>query len=308
MRHLNYNHLLYFWTVAQEGSVAKAAEVLHLTPQTISGQLKMLEETVGEPLFERVGRGLVITELGRVVEQYADEIFSLGSELTQRIKSKQPGLPSSFNVGIANSIPKLIAYKVLEPSLQLPEPIKMSCYENDLESLLGDLAVHKLDLVLSDRAIPTGLNVKAYSHNLGVSGISFFGSEALCDQFGFLKEGAFPSGLDNAPVLLPMNDQVIRRTLDDWFDQQQISPVLVAEFADSALLKAFGEGGKGFFPAPTVMARQIERMYRVKCIGEVPQLHEQFFVISPERKLKHPAVVAIMDAARLSLKEFSQVF
>jgi len=306
MRHLNYNHLLYFWTVAQEGSVAKAADVLHLTPQTISGQLKMLEESIGESLFERVGRGLVITETGRMVEQYAEEIFSLGSELTQRIKSKQPGVATSFNVGIVNSIPKLIAYKVLEPALNMPEPIKLSCFENDLESLLGDLAVHKLDLILSDRAIPTGLNVKAYSHQLGASGLSFFGTQSLIEQYGLSQHTAFPAGLDGAPVLLPMNEHVVRRSLEDWFDRENISPTLIAEFADSALLKAFGEGGRGFFPAPTVMTTQIERMYDVKAIGEVSQVQEQFFAISPERKLKHPAVVAITEAARFSLTAISQ--
>lgn len=302
MRHLNYNHLLYFWTVAREGSVAKAAESLNLTPQTISGQLKVLEDTIGEPLFQRVGRGLVITETGRVVEQYADEIFNLGSELTQRIKSKQPGTPTAFNVGIVNSIPKLIAYKILEPALQLEEPIKMVCIESDLDNLLGDLAVHKLDLVLSDRSIPTGLNVKAYSHELGSSGLSLFGSQTLCERY----QGSFPGFLEGAPVLLPLNDHVIRRSLDDWFDKVGVTPKVIAEFDDSALLKAFGEGGKGFFPAPTAMTTQVESMYNVKKIGEIENVSERFFVISPERKLKHPAVVAITHAARFSLSSISQ--
>lgn len=303
MRHLNYNHLLYFWTVAREGSVAKAAESLNLTPQTISGQLKVLEDTIGEPLFQRVGRGLAITETGRVVEQYADEIFNLGSELTQRIKSKQPGAPTAFNVGIVNSIPKLIAYKILEPALKMDEPIKMVCIESDLDSLLGDLAVHKLDLVLSDRSIPTGLNVKAYSHELGSSGLSFFGSESLIEA----HKGEFPQVLDDAPVLLPLNDHVIRRSLDDWFETVGVSPNVIAEFDDSALLKAFGEGGRGFFPAPTAMTRQVEAMYHVKAIGEIKDVSERFFVISPERKLKHPAVVAITEAARFSLSSITQV-
>lgn len=303
MRHLNYNHLLYFWTVAREGSVAKAAESLHLTPQTISGQLKILEDTIGEPLFQRVGRGLVITEMGRVVEQYADEIFTLGYELTQRIKSKQPGTPVTFNVGIVNSIPKLIAYKILEPALQLSEPVKVICMESDLDSLLGDLAVHKLDLVLSDRCVPTGLNVKAYSHELGESSLSFFGTEALIEQY----KGDFPDMLNDAPVLLPLNDHALRRNLDDWFDLSGISPKVIAEFDDSALLKVFGEGGSGFFPAPSAMKRQVERMYNVKEVGAIDNVSEHFFVISPERKLKHPAVVAITDAARFSLSSISQV-
>lgn len=303
MRHLNYNHLLYFWTVSKEGSVAKAAESLHLTPQTISGQLKMLEDSIGEPLFQRVGRGLVMTEMGRVVEQYADEIFNLGSELTQRVKSKQPGVPVTFNVGIVNSIPKLIAYKILEPALQLSEPINVVCLESDLDSLLGDLAIHKLDLVLSDRCIPPGLNVKAYSHELGSSSLSFFGTESLISQF----PGAFPNMLDAAPILLPVKDHALRRNMDDWLDTKRVSPKIVAEFDDSALLKVFGQGGKGFFPAPTAMKRQVERMYNVKAIGDIDGVNEQFFVISPERKLKHPAVIEITQAARSSLSSISQV-
>lgn len=301
MRHLNYNHLLYFWTVAKEGSIAKAAEALHLTPQTISGQLKVLENSVGEPLFQRVGRNLIITDMGRVVEQYADEIFSLGSELHQRIKSKQPGNAPAFQVGIVNSIPKLIAYKVLEPALGLNDSTRMLCREGNLDSLLGELAVHKLDLILSDRGIPTGLNVKAYSHRLGSSCLTFFGAESLKARY----PGDFPGRLHGAPVLLPMPAHAIRRNLDDWFDQEGIVPKVLAEFDDSALLKAFGEGGSGFFPAPTAMKRQVETMYHVKAMGEVTGLEEHFFVISPERKLKHPAVVAITEAARSSFSSLT---
>lgn len=294
MRHLNYNHLLYFWTVAREGSVAKAASILHLTPQTISGQLKMLEETIGEPLFQRVGRGLAITDTGRVVEQYADEIFSLGSELTQRIKSKRPGLPVDFNVGIVNSIPKLIAYKILEPALKLDDAVKIRCMESDLSSLLGDLAVHKLDLVLSDCSVPTGLNVKAYSHKLGSSKMVFMGHPSLIDQY----PGDFPTILESAPVLLPVAEHALRRSLDDWFNQHEINPNVVAEFDDSALMKAFGEAARGFFPVSLAMQDQVEHMYGVRSIGEVDLVQENYFAISPERKIKHPAVLAICDAAQ----------
>lgn len=296
MRHLNYNHLLYFWTVAREGSVARAAETLHLTPQTISGQLKMLEEVIGEPLFQRVGRGLVITDTGRVVEQYADEIFSLGAELTQRLKSKAPGAPVEFNVGIVNSVPKLIAYRILQPALQLGEQIRLICQESDLDSLLGELAVHKLDLVLSDRSIPPGLNVKAYSHELGASGLAFFGSASLIASHG----SGFPACLEGAPILMPATSNALRRTLDAWFDKVGIAPRVVAEFDDSALLKAFGEAGVGFFPAPSAISTQIKEMYRVEKIGEIDNELEQFFAISPERKLKHPAVLSITQAAKLN--------
>lgn len=297
MRHLNYNHLLYFWTVAREGSVARAAEVLHLTPQTISGQLKLLEESIGEPLFQRVGRGLAITEMGRVVEQYADEIFSLGAELSQRVRSKDPGSPATFNVGIVNSIPKLIAYQILEPALKLEEPVKLICQEDDLHSLLAELAVHKLDLVLSDRGIPAGLNVRAYNHQLGASRLSFYGRPDLIEKY----PGTFPEMLEQAPVLMPLHTNALRRTLDDWFDRIGVRPNIVAELDDSGLLKAFGEAGIGFFPAPTAIANEIRTNYRVQDIGEVKDFHEQFFVISPERKLKHPAVVAIIDAAKQNL-------
>tara|TARA_R110001592_G_C13180109_1_gene750782 strand:- start:3463 stop:4389 length:927 start_codon:yes stop_codon:yes gene_type:complete len=302
MRHLNYNHLLYFWTVAKEGSVVKAAESLNVSPQTISGQLKVLEEDIGEKLFQRVGRGLSITDMGRLVEQYADDIFSLGSELTQRVKNKRPGAPRTFNVGILNSIPKLIAYKILEPALQLSEPIKVVCIEGDFDNLLGNLAIHKLDLILSDRSIPEGLDVKAYAHKLGSSGLSFFGTQQLCDNYS----GTFPNILDNAPVLLPLKGHTLRRRLDNWFEVKGIIPNIIAEFDDSALLKAFGEGGMGFFPAPTAMKQQVETMYHVKAVGDIAEVSEHFFVISPERTLKHPAVIAISKTARSNLSLISR--
>tara|TARA_R110002072_G_scaffold89737_9_gene201032 strand:+ start:13948 stop:14859 length:912 start_codon:yes stop_codon:yes gene_type:complete len=302
MRHLNYNHLLYFWTVAKEGSVVRAAEKLNLTPQTISGQLKMLEDTIGEALFERAGRGLAITDTGRIVEQYANEIFSLGAELTQRIKSKTPGSPSAFNIGIVNSIPKLISYKILQPGLSMEDPIKLVCFEGDLENLLADLAVHKLDMVLADRPIPTGLNVKAFSHSLGCSNLAFFGHPALISKT--LKEAdkkTFPDMLDGAPLIMPLHTNALRRSLEDWFEQTQITPQVIAEFDDSALLKVFGQAGTGFFAAPSVIADQVQEMYGVQKIGDINNVQENYFVISPERHLKHPAVVEITDAAKLNL-------
>ena len=302
MRHLNYNHLLYFWTVAKEGSVVKAAESLNVSPQTISGQLKVLEEDIGEKLFQRVGRGLSITETGHLVEQYADEIFSLGSELTQRVKNKWPGTARTFNVGILNSIPKLIAYKILEPALQLNESIKMVCVEGDFDNLLGSLATHKLDLILSDRGIPEGLDVKAYAHKLGSSSLSFFGTQELCASY----DGVFPGILDKAPVLLPLKGHALRRRLDNWFDVNGIKPKVIAEFDDSALLKAFGEGGMGFFPAPTAMKQQVETMYHVKALGDIAEVSEHLFVISPERALKHPAAIAISKTARINISLISK--
>ncbi|MCB1741906.1 MAG: transcriptional activator NhaR [Gammaproteobacteria bacterium] len=297
MRHLNYNHLLYFWTVAREGSIARAAELLHLTPQTISGQLKMLEESIGEPLFVRVGRGLAITDTGQIVNQYADEIFTLGAELTQRVRSKRPGMPSVFNVGIVDSIPKLIAHRALRPVLELDDPVRIVCAEGDLERLLGDLAVHRVDLVISDRVIPPGLNVKAYNHAIGESGVAFFGHKSIAARY----TKRFPTSLNDAPVLLPVNTSALRRSLDDWFDRVGVTPHVVAEFADSALLKAFGDSGGGLFPAPTAITDQVEHMYDARLIGQVDDIHEKYYAISPERRLKHPAVLRIIETARSRL-------
>ena len=297
MRHLNYNHLLYFWTVAREGSIAQASKTLHLTPQTISGQLKLLEEAVGEPLFQRVGRGLVLTDAGHMVNQYAEEIFSLGAELTQKVRSKQPGIPTALNVGVVNSIAKLIAYRILQPALELEDPVRIVCWEADLDKLLGDLAVHRLDLVLSDRPIPTGLNVRAYNHTLGESGISFFAHKRLAPRYA----RRFPASLNGAPLLMPVHTSALRRSLDDWFERENISPKVIAEFDDSALLKAFGEAGIGIFPAPTAITPQVELMYHARSIGTVTDLVESYYAISPERKLKHPAVVRITEIARAGL-------
>ncbi len=297
MKHLNYSHLLYFWTVAKEGSITKATEVLHLTPQTISGQLKLLQESIGEPLFSRVGRGLVLTETGHLVYQYADEIFTLGAELSSRIKSGQPGVPAALTVGIVNSIPKLIASRILQPALDAEIPLRLICKEGELESLLGDLAVHKLDLILSDCAVPAGLNVKAFSHGLGHSHISFFAKNNLARKF----TAKFPASLNQAPLLLPMKDSPLRRELDDWFDKQGIVPTVVAEFDDSALMKAFGEEGIGIFPSPAVIRDEIEFTYHSREIGSLDSVKENYFAISPERKLKHPAVLLIIEAARKQL-------
>jgi len=294
MRHLNYNHLHYFWTVANEGSIARASELLHITPQTISGQLKLLEEVVGEPLFQRVGRGLVLTENGRLIKQYADEIFTIGAELSQVVRSRQPSTSPVLNVGIVNSIPKLIAYRLLEPALSAREPVRVVCLEADLEKLLAELAIHRLDLVISDRPIPVGMSVKAYNHRLGESVISFFSSKRSAARY----QRNFPRSLDGGPMLLPVNTNALRRELDDWFDRVDVRPRIVAEFEDSALLKAFGEAGVGIFPAPQAIAAEVERMYNAREIGVAGEVRENYVAISPERRLKHPAVLDIIEVAR----------
>ena len=297
LRHLNYNHLLYFWTVAREGSIARAAEVLHLTPQTISGQLKALEASIGEPLLARVGRGIALTERGRIVSQYAEEIFSVGAELAQLVRQGQPGLPLAFNVGIVNSIPKLIAFRILEPALTGEKPVRIVCFEAELEKLLADLAVHRIDLVLSDRAIPTGLSLRAFNHPLGTSEIGFFVHKRSAAKYA----KRFPKSLDGAPALLPAQTNALRRSLDEWLMRVGVAPRVVAEFEDSALLKAFGEAGVGVFPAPLAIAAQVELAYHARCIGIATGVTDSYFAISPERRLKHPSVVRITQAARSRL-------
>jgi LysR family transcriptional activator of nhaA len=286
--------------VAREGSIARAAVALHLTPQTISGQLKLLEETVGAPLFHRARRGLVLTDTGQLVNQYAEEIFALGSELAQRVRSGAGGGPVAFSVGIVNSIPKLIAYRILKPALDLSEPIRMICYEGDLERLLADLAVHRLDLVLSDKPIPSGLNIKAYNHALGDSPVAFFAHVKIADAYA----SAFPKSLDGAPLLMPANTTALRRALDEWLERNDVVPKIVAEFDDGALLKIFGEAGVGAFPAPLAIAAEVAETYHARTIGVADDIKETYFAISPERRLKHPAVVEITEAARERL--FSQ--
>ncbi len=297
MRHLNYNHLLYFWTVAREGSIAKASKVLHLTPQTISGQLKLLEDAIGGTLFSRVGRGLALTETGKMVADYAGEIFNTGAELAQRVRGRQSGKPEHLHVGIVDSIPKLIAHRILEPAFSGDTPIQLNCQEAALEYLLADLAVHKLDMVISDRPLPPGLNIKAYTHPLGMSRIGIFAHRQLAGRY----RKNFPCSLHNAPFLLPSNSSVLRRSLDDWFEAGGISLQIVAECEDSALLKAFGAAGAGVYPAPMAIASEVERMYQSRLIGEVDGLVESYYAISPERKLKHPSVVTITEAARSDL-------
>ena len=302
MRHLNYSHLHYFWTVAREGSIAQASQSLHLTPQTISGQLKLLDEAVGQALFNRVGRRLVLSDMGKVVFEYADEIFAIGAELASVVRGNHASGPKSLAVGIVNSMPKLIAERIIAPALTAEEPIRVRCHEASLEQLLSELAVHKLDLVLSDQPVPDGLNLKAYNHRLGTSGLSFFVQRRQARRY----RGRFPYSLSEAPMLLPSPNSALRRRLDDWFENHELSPRIVGEFDDSALLKAFGEAGAGVFAGPSVIEEEICRMYRTSVIGQTDEIRERFYAISPERRLKHTAVVLITDIARSDLFTTSQ--
>jgi LysR family transcriptional activator of nhaA len=294
MEWLNYHHLLYFWTVARTGGVSAASAELRLAQPTISGQLRLLEDHFGEKLFHRVGRRLELTDVGRLVYRYADEIFTLGRELGDAVRGRPTGRPLRFAVGIADQVPKLIAYRLMEPALKLPERVRLVCREDKPERLLADLAVHALDLVLTDAPLNPSINVRAFSHLLGECGTTIFGARALVAR----HRRGFPRSLDGAPFLLPTENTVLRRSLDQWFAQQDLRPVVVSEFEDSALLKAFGERGVGLFAAPAAIEAEIRRQYGVQVIGRTEDVRERFYAISVERRLKHPAVLAISEAAK----------
>ena len=294
---INYKHLHYFWRVAKEGSIAAASKSLHITPQTISGQISMLEESVGEKLFQRQGRGLTLSEKGRLVLHYADEIFSLGDELRDVLSGASIDGQVEFIVGVLDCIPKTIAYKLLQPALQLKHEVSIICKEGSLENILSDLAVHKLDMVLADMPLNSSYNIKAYNHFLGGSGLTFFAKHNLSEKF----KRQFPQSLNAAPLLMPTENSTIRRSIDQWFYELQIFPKVMGEFDDSALLKAFGQAGVGIFFMPTVIEKEVCEQFNVSIIGRTEKVKENFYAISAERKIKHPAVAAICDAAKLKV-------
>ncbi len=297
MEWLNYHHLLYFWTVARAGSISRAREELRLAQPTISGQLRTLEAQLGEKLFVKSGRGLALTDVGRVVYQYADEIFSLGRELTDVLRGRPRGRPARLHVGVSDAVPKLIAYRMLAPALRLGEPVKLICDEDKPERLVAALSSHALDLVLSDAPLTAAIRVKAYNHLLGSCGVSVFAAAPLAARY----RKRFPASLDGAPFLLPTETSTLRRSVDQWFDSQGVRPALVGEFQDSALLQTFGTAGEGLFLAPSAIEQEVEGYYRVKLVGRIDSIVERFYAISVERRLKHPAVVAISESARTTL-------
>ena len=294
---VNYKHLHYFWAVARAGGVARASERLNLTPQTISGQLSLLEDHLGVKLFTRVGRNLELTESGRLVLSYADEIFSLGGELEEVIRQLPEGRPQLFRVGVVDVLPKSIAHRILEPALQMPEPVRMACREASLDALLAELAVHRLDLVLADRPIPATVSTRGFSHKLGECAVSFFATEKLEKKL----QGDFPRCLDGAPLLLPSSGTQLRSGIDQWLDKHRLHPRMIAEFDDSALMKAFGQEGAGIFTAPAAIEAEVELKYQVKLIGRTDEVKEHFYAISVERRVTHPVVSAVMEAARETL-------
>jgi len=280
-----------------KGSVTAASKKLRLSPSTISTQVGKLEEILGGKLFRRVGRDLEPTDLGRLIFRYADDIFSLGREMMDTVQGRARKGPLPLKVGIVNVLPKLIACKLLEPALRLPEKVHLICHEDKETRLLAELAIHNLDLVLSDSPVRKGLSIKVYNHLLGECGITFFAESELSGQF----QKGFPKSLDAAPMLLPLNMTTLREGLERWFDSLGLKPLIAAEFEDSALTKEFGQKGYGIFAVPSVIEKEVQRQYGVGIVGRTDAVRERFYAISYERIVKHPAVTAITETARRDL-------
>lgn len=298
LEYLNYNHLYYFWVVAREGSIARAKDVLHLTQPTISMQLRQLEESLGERLLEKSGRGLTLTEPGKVAFRYADEIFALGRELRDTLRDRPTGKAKRMTVGIADVIPKLVAYRVLRPAFEADADIAIVCREASTERLLAALGQHEVDLVITDAPV-SAAPLRAFNHFLGESGTTLFASAALTAS----ARRNFPKSLNGAPLLLPGAGTQIRRALELWLDGTGLMPRRLAEFDDLALMTVFGRAGVGIFPAPTALESEFESQYNVRVVGRLPEVKERFYAISGERRIKNPIVNAITSAARRELFE-----
>jgi LysR family transcriptional activator of nhaA len=292
---MNLRHLFYFWKVASAGSVTRAGEELHLTPQTISGQVQQLERELGKELFTRRGRRLELTEDGKFVLGYANEIFTLQSELEVMVRQQRTGRPSAFRIGVADAIPKSLAYRLLEPALRLSNPHRIICTEWRLDSLLAELAVHRLDLVIADLPLPDTAEVRAFNHRLGESPVSFLAEASLAKR---CRRQPFPDCLDGAPLLLPGADSAMRAKLVRWFGRHKLRPNVVGEFDGSSLMTAFGESGFGIFAAPSVLADELRARHGVVKIATTREIVAEYFAISVERRLTHPCVQAITQAAR----------
>jgi LysR family transcriptional regulator, transcriptional activator of nhaA len=299
MDRFNYHHLLYFWCIAREGSIVAACKKLRLAQPTLSGQIRTFEEALGEKLFFRSGRNLVLTDIGRVVYRYADEIFSLGQELMEVLRDRPTGRPIRLVVGVDDTLPKPIVYRMLEPVYSLPEPVHLICHEGRTERLLANLAMYEVDLVLTDAPIGSASRVRAFNHLLIESGTSLFAAPSVASAYA----ERFPLSLNGAPFLLPTSATSLRRALDQWFNAEGVRPLVVGEFEDSALLKVFGQYGAGVFAAPTVIGEEIQQQYQVSLLGHLGSVRERFYAISVERKLGHPAVAAIVACAQDGVQE-----
>jgi LysR family transcriptional activator of nhaA len=291
---LNHHHLFHFWMVVREGGVTRASEKLNVSQPTVSGQLRELQEALGEKLLARSGRTVVLTDVGRTVYRYADEIFSLGRELQAAVKGRVTH-PARLAVGVTMVVPKLVAYQILEPALQLPEPVQLDCVQERPERLVAELAIYSLDVVLADTPAPPTVKVRAYNHLLGESGVSVFGTESVAAA----HRRRFPRSLDGAPFLLPSGDSGLRLSLEDWFRRQGVRPRVVGTFEDSALIDAFGRAGAGLFALPSAIEPQVRRQYGVHLVGRLDSVRQRFYAITVERKVRNPAVIAISERARV---------
>lgn len=293
MTHLNYKHLHYFWVVAQEGSITRAAERLDVAVQTISGQLSLLERQIGKALFNAQGRGLVLSEAGRIALGYADQIFQLGDALIDAVQHSDSESTLRLRAGISDGIPKLLAYRLLSTVSSMPADVRLICDEGEFETLLADLALHRLDVVLTDRPAPVGGNLKVFNTHLGEFATGLFATRTLAGQY----QGEFPACLNGAPMLLPTRHHALRGRIDRWLEQTGIRPKIVGEFEDSALLTTFGRGGLGIFPAPLALAEQVAAQLDAQPLGAMAGVSEQIYAISSERRIRHPAVEALCAAA-----------
>jgi LysR family transcriptional regulator, transcriptional activator of nhaA len=295
MEWLNYHHLLYFWMVAKEGSIVRASKELRLAHPTISGQIHRLEEVLGEKLFARRGRLLVLTDSGRLAFRYADEIFSLGREFVDTLKGRASGKPMRLVVGVADVLTPSLVRRFLEPAFRLGHPVRVICRaDKSVEEFIAELALHRVDVVLADGPPGPGIAVRAFGHPLGECGTTFLAAPAVAAPL----RRKFPASLDGAPFLLPGGPSMVRRALEQWFTSENISPNIVAECDDSALAKDFGEQGMGVFSIPSVIESEVLAHYKVRPVGRSAAVRQQFFAISVERRIKHPAVVAICESAR----------
>lgn len=295
---MNFKHLRYFWTAAKAGGVMRAGEQLHTTPQTLSGQINQLEEWLGHELFRKRGRGLELTNEGRIALGYAEQIFALSDELEKSIRlPRGHSKPLEFKVGVADSVAKSVAYHLLEPALGMKEQVHMTCHEGKFPELLAQLSIHRLDLLLADEPASKKIGVKAFNHALGSSSMSFFCAPALQSEL----QGPFPQCLHGAPMLIQGPQSSVRQQLDHWLNKHHLQPRIVGEFDDSALMNAFGREGRGIFTSPTVLEQETQTQFGVEAIGRSSELVEEFFAISVERRISHPCVVAITESARSDL-------
>jgi LysR family transcriptional regulator, transcriptional activator of nhaA len=297
LQDLNFLHLFYFWMVVRHGGITAACERLHLTQPTISTQIRKLEKSLEHQLFDRSRRELTLSEVGKTVYEYADEMFAVGREMLGALR----GLPSDravrLLVGVPMMMPKLITYRLLEPVLHLPQPVQIVCNEAPLDDLITDLERHRYDVVLSDVPIPPSNRVRSFNHPLGNCGIAICGVRELASRY----RRRFPESLDGAPMLLPSGNTELRRAINRWFDDAGYAPRVIAEFDDSALLKEFGHGGAGLFPIPAAVLDDVKRQYKVELVGHIDEVRARFYAITLQRKLTHPAIVAISQAAKEDL-------